>query len=76
MLWFFEKHESRLRYEIRREMNGPRYELVITHPDGREEVETFPDAATVAARSEHLRRVLADDGWQSLPAKFGPTSRA
>lgn len=74
MLWFFEKKHSRLRYEIRREMSGPRYELVITHPDGREEVETFADPAAVTARSEHLRRVLTDAGWQSLPAKFEPTS--
>lgn len=75
MLWFFEKKQSRLRYEIRREMSGPGYELVITHPDGREEVETFSDPAAVTARSEHLRRMLTDAGWQSLPVKL-ESSRA
>ncbi|HET9266467.1 MAG TPA: hypothetical protein VFO14_25695 [Vicinamibacterales bacterium] len=76
MLWFFERKQKRLRYEIRREMQGPSYELVITHPDGREEVETFPDPSAALARSEHLRRALVDAGWQSPPAKSRARSTA
>lgn len=76
MLWFFERQQLRLRYEIRREMHGQSYELVITHPDGREEVETYPDPSAALARSEHLRRVLVDAGWQIPPAKYGTGSSA
>ena len=34
MIWFFERHRARLHYEIRRQSDGPAYELVITFPDG------------------------------------------
>jgi hypothetical protein len=76
MLWFFEKKQLRLRYEIRREMHGPSYELVITHPDDREEVETYPDPSAALARSEHLRRVLVEAGWESPLARYRPRSSA
>jgi hypothetical protein len=65
MLWFFEKEEARLHYEIRREPNGQRIELVITWPDGREQVEAYDDPADVLARSEILQHRLAETGWQA-----------
>jgi hypothetical protein len=73
MLWFFEKQNSKLRYEIRRESDGPDFELVITHPDGREEIEKFSDPVAVLQRSEHLQNDLTAAGWQS-PAT-APRSR-
>ena len=39
MLWFFERDAARLLYEIRRQVDGDDYELVLTFPDGRPEVE-------------------------------------
>lgn len=69
MLWFFEKQNSRLRYEIRRACDGPAFELVITHPDGREEVEKFSDPVDVLRRSEHLEHTLAAAGWRSPESK-------
>jgi hypothetical protein len=65
MLWFFEKEEARLHYEIRREPDGQRIELVITWPDGREQVEAYDDPADVLARSEILQRRFAETGWQA-----------
>jgi hypothetical protein len=65
MLWFFEKEEARLHYEIRRERDGQRIELVITWPDGREQVEAYDDPADVLARSEILQHRLAETGWQA-----------
>lgn len=73
MLWFFEKQDSKLRYEIRRECDGPACELVITHPDGREEIERFPDAGAALRRSVHLQNDLVAAGWQA-PAT-APRSR-
>jgi hypothetical protein len=64
MLWFFEKRRARLHYEIRRQTDGPDYELVITFPDGREEIERFSDAGAVVERSLALQLTLIKAGWQ------------
>lgn len=64
MIWFFERHQSRLHYEIRRQTDGHDFELVITHPDGRQEVEHYSDPNALLDRSHHLQRMLRADGWQ------------
>jgi hypothetical protein len=64
MIWFFERQQSRLHYEIRRESDGHAYELVITHPDGRQELERFGDPLAVIARSQDLQDRLLAAGWQ------------
>ena len=64
MLWFFEKRRARLHYEIRRQTDGPDYELVITFPDGREEIERFSDPDAVIERSLALQLTLMKAGWQ------------
>jgi hypothetical protein len=65
MLWCFEKEQARLHYEIRREPDGQRIELVITWPDGREQIEAYEDPADVLVRSEMLQHRLAETGWQT-----------
>lgn len=70
MIWFFEREQARLRYEIRRQTDGPHYELVITYPDGRQEVERFEDSAAVVQRSATLENRLTQEGWQ--PPRVGP----
>jgi hypothetical protein len=70
MIWFFQRHEARLHYEIRRQTDGPDYELVITFPDGRQEVERYADPAEVTRRSIRLERALTDAGWE--PPAVGP----
>lgn len=67
MIWFFERHDSRLHYEIRRQTDGPAYELVITFPDGRQEVERFEDPSAITRRSIRLERALMDAGWEPPP---------
>jgi hypothetical protein len=69
MLWFFEKHQSRLHYEIRHQTDGTEYELVITHPDGRQDVEHYRDAAAVLERSIRLQDSLIQAGWQPPPLR-------
>jgi hypothetical protein len=64
MIWFFERQHDRLHYEIRRHTDGPDYELVITHPDGREEVERYADSGALLERSSRLERALTSQGWQ------------
>jgi len=67
MIWFFERHDGRLHYEIRRQTDGPAYELVITFPDGRQEVEHYVDPGAITRRSIRLERALMDAGWEPPP---------
>lgn len=67
MIWFFERLDARLQYEIRRQSDGPAYELVITFPDGRQEIEHFADQGTLTRRSIRLERALMDAGWEPPP---------
>jgi len=62
MIWFFERHDSRLLYEIRRQADGDDYELVVTFPDGRQEVEHFADPHALIERSERLQEALRAQG--------------
>lgn len=63
MIWFFERQASRLLYEIRRQVDGDDYELVVTFPDGSQEVEKFKDAVTLIERSHRLQESLMAEGW-------------
>ena len=64
MIWFFERQQSRLHYEIRRQTDGHAYELVISHPDGRQELEHFEDPLALIERSQELQETLLSAGWQ------------
>lgn len=64
MIWFFERHDSRLLYEIRRQADGDDYELVVTYPDGRQEVEHYDDPHALIQRSQRLQDTLRAQGWQ------------
>lgn len=63
MIWFFERQEARLLYEIRRQVDGDDYELVVTFPDGRQEVEHFADPHLLIERSQRLQEALRAQGW-------------
>jgi hypothetical protein len=69
MIWFFERQQARLSYEIRRATDGQDYELVITHPDGRQQVEAFSDTTGLMERSVSLRDALASAGWRAPEAR-------
>jgi hypothetical protein len=74
MIWFFERRRARLHYEIRRQTDGPNYELVITFPDGRQQVERYADPDDLAARSTRLEQSLTEEGWH--PPNVGPRPAA
>lgn len=63
MIWFFERQDARLLYEIRRQSDGDDYELVVTFPDGRQEVEKFDDPHALIERSHRLQAALRAQGW-------------
>jgi hypothetical protein len=65
MLWFFEKRDAWLHYEIRRQADGDAYELVITYAGGRQEVERYAKPSDVVERSMHLQQELTKAGWHA-----------
>ena len=75
MLWFFERQAAWIHYEIRRQADGDAYELVITHPDGRQDVERYGKPSDVVERSKHLQQELTEAGWHAPDATVRPTAR-
>ena len=69
MFWFFERRRSRLYYEVRRQTDGDNFELVITHPDGHQDVEHFADSLELLDRMQRLQHSLRADGWQPPAAR-------
>jgi hypothetical protein len=76
MIWFFERHQSRLHYEIRRQTDGHAYELVITNPDGSQELELFADPLALLERSQDLQDALLSAGWQPPRRRARSTLKA
>ena len=70
MIWFFEREDSRLLYEIRRQADGHDYELAITRPDGRQDIERYSDPLELLHRTEELELMLRAQGWR-VPAPRG-----
>jgi hypothetical protein len=75
MLWFFERDAARLLYEIRRQLDGDDYELVLTFPDGRQEVEKYSDPHSLIERSHRLQETLRNQGWAPPATARVPGSR-
>jgi hypothetical protein len=65
MIWFFDRNGQQLRYEIRRSENGEAYELVVTYPGGRVEVEQLRDPSALLKRCTDLAELLKIDGWEN-----------
>jgi hypothetical protein len=72
MVWFFERQESRLHYEIRRQSDGDDYELVINWPDGRQEVERSTECGSLFERSSMLESRLTEQGWVPPQTRVRP----
>jgi hypothetical protein len=73
MIWFFERQQARLRYEIRHQLDGHGFELVITHSDGRQDVEQYKDPRAIVDRARDLQNTLTARGW--APPATGERSR-
>ncbi|HET7695420.1 MAG TPA: hypothetical protein VFK57_06910 [Vicinamibacterales bacterium] len=52
-----------MRCEIRQQVEGDRFALVVTLPDGTERVETFDDSSALNRRSVELEEMLTRKGW-------------
>lgn len=64
MIWFFDREGQQLRYEIRRSQADDRFELVVTYPEGRVEVEQLAEPADLLKRCAELAESLKGEGWK------------
>lgn len=64
MIWFFDREGQRLRYEIRRTDAEDGYELVVTYPDGRQDVEKMIEPSHLLKRCAELAESLKGEGWR------------
>ena len=69
MIWFYERKGETLRCEIRQQVEGDRFALVVTLPDGSERIEVFDDSFALNRRSLELEKKLSQKGWN------GPVAR-
>lgn len=64
MLWIFERKGKQMRCEIRREGNGPGYEMIVTNSDGSQRMERFDDTTDLIKRTLDFQRELLESGWR------------
>ena len=69
VIWFFEKKGEHLRCEIRQQVEGDRFALVVTLPDGTERTELFDDSGAINRRSVELEKMLTQKGWNGPYAR-------
>jgi hypothetical protein len=63
VIWFYERRGEHLRCEIQQQIEGDRFALIVTLPDGTERVELFEDSGTLNRRSVELEKLLREKGW-------------
>jgi len=63
VIWFYERRGEHMRCEIRQLIEGDRFALVVTLPDGTERTEEFEDSGALNRRSIELEKIFRDKGW-------------
>jgi hypothetical protein len=69
VIWFFERKGEHLKCEIRQVVEGDRFALVVTLPDGTERTELFDDSGALNRRSVELEKMLTQKGWNGPYAR-------
>jgi hypothetical protein len=64
MIWTFTRDGARLRFEIRKGAAPRSYEIAITRPGRKPEIECLDDASALIDRSLTLQQGLIDEGWR------------
>ena len=63
VILFYERKGEHMRCEIRQLIEGDRFSLVVTLPDGTERIEVFDNSSALNRRSIELERTLVQKGW-------------
>jgi hypothetical protein len=69
VIWFYERKGEHLRCEIRQMIEGDKYALVVTMPDGSERTELFDDGGSLNRRSLEIEQMLKTKGWNGPYAR-------
>jgi hypothetical protein len=69
VIWFYERKGEHLRCEIQQLIEGDKFALVVTMPDGSERTELFDDGGALNRRSVELEHMLRDKGWNGPYAR-------
>ena len=69
VIWFYERNGEHLRCEIRQLIEGDKFALVVTMPDGSERTEIFEDSGSLNRRSVELGEMLTTKGWNGPYAR-------
>ena len=69
VIWFYERRGEHLRCEIRQMVEGDKFALVVTMPDGSERTEWFDDGGALNRRSLELEQMLQTKGWNGPYAR-------
>jgi hypothetical protein len=64
MIWFFDRDGEKLRCEISHDRHNGRYKVVITRPDGSEDIEEVDEPTELIERSVQLMNSLRGEGWR------------
>jgi hypothetical protein len=66
MIWFYARGGQQIRCELRTEIDGNGFELVIQYPDGHEETEHYANQGRLLRRWCELDRAWEAQGWAEL----------
>jgi hypothetical protein len=69
VIWFYERKGEHMRCEIRQLIEGDKFALVVTMPDGSERTELFDDGGALNRRSIELEQMLRTKGWNGPYAR-------
>ncbi len=76
MIWSFQRKGAQTRCEVRREIDGDGFEFLVTHPNGKVDVERFDDPSALIDRSVAYLDRLRQDGWRPVPSPQAVESRS
>jgi len=63
MIWFYQRGDQHLFYEVRLRDDGPGYELGLASPEGTLLTERFVSEETLTRRFAELQAALLREGW-------------
>ena len=66
MIWFYQRGDQHLFYEVRLRDDGPGYELGLSSPEGTLLTERFLSEDALTRRFAELQAALMREGWGPL----------
>ena len=76
MIWFYQRGDQHLFYEVRLRDDGPGYELGLASPEGTLLTERFPSEEALSRRFAELQAALVREGWGPVDRRLRTTPEA